>query len=123
MRVLSIIWEQCSTAAVMVDGKVVACVSEERFSRKKNEDSYPKQAVEYVLQESGLSPEDLDCVALAGERFDPKCTLCHKWSRYSVQDRLREQREYWYPRMYENKDVDYFDVFEDKLDLDQYPGN
>lgn len=123
MKVLSIIWEQCSTAAVMIDGKVVACVSEERFSRRKNEDSYPRHAVEYVLHEGGLSPNDLDCVALAGERFDPKCTLCHKQSRYSVQDRLREQREYWYPRMYQNKEVDYFEVFDDKLDLDQYPGN
>lgn len=122
MKILSINWEQCSTASLMVDGEIVACVSEERFSRRKNEDSYPKQAVEFVLHEGGLSPADLDCVALAGERFDPKYTLCHKTSRYSVQDRLREQREYWYPRMYEKKDVDYFDVFKDKLDIDQYPG-
>lgn len=122
MKILSINWEQCSTASLMVDGEIVACVSEERFSRRKNEDSYPKQAVECVLQEGGLSPADLDCVALAGERFDPKYTLYHKTSRYSVQDRLREQREYWYPRMYEKKDVDYFDVFKDKLDVDQYPG-
>lgn len=122
MKILSINWEQCSTASLMVDGEIVACVSEERFSRRKNEDSYPKQAVECVLQEGGLSPAELDCVALAGERFDPKYTLCHKSSMYSVQDRLREQREYWYPRMYEKRDVDYFDVFKDKLDTDQYPG-
>lgn len=122
MKILSFNWEQCSTASLMVDGEIVACVSEERFSRRKNEDSYPKQAVEFVLHESGLSPADLDCVAFAGERFDPKYTLCHKSSRYSVQDRLREQWEYWYPRMYEKRDIDYFDVFKDKLDIDQYPG-
>jgi len=122
MKILSIIWEQCSTAAVMIDGEIVACVSEERFSRRKNEDSYPKRAVEYVLQESGLTPGELDFVAFAGERFDPKYTLCHKSSRYSVQDRLREQREYWYPRMYEKREVDYLEVFKDKLDVDQYPG-
>lgn len=122
MKILSINWEQCSTASLMVDGEIVACVSEERFSRRKNEDSYPKQAVECVLQEGGLSPAELDCIAFAGERFDPKYTLAHKFSSYSVQDRLREQREYWYPRMYEKRDVDYFDVFKDKLDTDQYPG-
>ncbi|MBI3693972.1 MAG: carbamoyl transferase [Acidobacteria bacterium] len=122
MNILSIIWEMCSTAAVMVDGQVVACVSEERFSRRKNEDSYPKRAVEYVLQESGLAPSQLDCVALAGERFDPRYALCHKASRYSVQDRIREEREFWYPRIYENKPVQYLEVFSDKVDLEQYPG-
>lgn len=106
----------------MVNGEIAACVSEERFSRKKNEDSYPKRAIEFVLEKSGLRPEDLDCIAFAGERFDPKYTLCHKSSRFSVQDRLREQREYWYPRMYEQKDVNYFDIFKDKLDMEQYPG-
>jgi len=122
LKILSIIWEQCSTAALMVDGEVVACVSEERFSRKKNDDSYPKQAVEFVLKAGGVDPHEIDYIALAGERFDPKYTLCHKSSGYTVQDRLREQREYWYPRMYLNQDVDYFEVFKDKLDFEQYPG-
>jgi carbamoyltransferase len=121
MRILSIIWEHCSTAALMVDGKIVASVSEERFSRKKNDDSYPKQAVESVLKESGLSPGELDCVALASERFDPKYILCHRHA-YSVQDRLREERDYWYPLLYGKQELNYLDVFKDKLDLDQYPG-
>lgn len=120
MKVLSIVWEHCSTAALMVDGEIVACASEERFSRKKNDDSYPKQAVESVLKEGGLSPGELDCVALSGERFDPKYILCHRHA-YSVQDRLREQRDYWYPLMYGKQELKYLDVFKDKLDLDQYP--
>ena len=123
MKVLSIIWEQCSTAAIMVDGEIVACVSEERFTRTKNEDSYPKRAIEYVLRKSGVAPRELDAIACAGERFDPTAILCHKYSRYSVQDRLREQRKYWYPRIYEQRKVNYFDVFKDKLDLAQYPGD
>lgn len=122
MNILSVIWAECSTATVMIDGQIVACASEERFSRKKNDESYPKRAVEFVLRESGVSATQLDCVAVAGGRFDPKSILCHKWSNYSVQDRLREQREFWYPRMYEKKNVDYLDIFKDKLDLDQYPG-
>ena len=109
MNILAISWELCSTAAVMVDGEIMACASEERFSRKKNDDAYPKQAIEAVLRESNVSPEQLDVVALAGERFDPRYTLCHI-SSYSVEDRLREQRKYWYPRMYERKAVHYLDV-------------
>jgi carbamoyltransferase len=105
----------------MVDGRVLACVSEERLSRRKNDDVYPKLAIERCLAVAGLRSADLDVVAIAGERFDPKYVLCHRYG-YSVQDRLREQRDYWYPRMYEHRDVNYLDVFQDKLDLEQYPG-
>ncbi len=105
----------------MVDGAVVACVSEERFSRRKNDDSYPHRAIEYCLDAAGLRASDLDIVAMAGERFDPTWVLCHR-SAYTIHDRLREQREVWYPRMYEQKDVNYLDVFRDKIDVKQYPG-
>jgi len=33
-----------SAAAVLKDGKAVAAVEEERFSRKKNDDGFPKNA-------------------------------------------------------------------------------
>lgn len=105
----------------MIDGQIVLCASEERFSRKKNDESYPKQAVEYVLREAGLAPNALDLVALAGERFDPKAILTRKYSGWSVRDRLREQQDYWYPLMYEGRALSYLDVFKDKLDLAQYP--
>lgn len=121
MKILGITWEHCSTAAVMIDGEVMACVSEERFSRKKNDDSYPLQAIEWCLAASGLQASDIDIVAMAGERFDPTWVLCHR-SAYSIADRLREQRDLWYPRMYEKKDVRYLDVFRDKVDLGQFPG-
>jgi carbamoyltransferase len=54
MRILSILWGTCSTAALMIDGQIVACVSEERFSRRKNDESYPKLSIEYVLNEASL---------------------------------------------------------------------
>jgi carbamoyltransferase len=51
-----------SAAALMVDGKLVAAVQEERFTRKKHDHNFPKNAVEYCLKEAGLQPEDLDYV-------------------------------------------------------------
>ena len=44
MKILAIVWTECSTAAVMVDGRVIACTSEERFSRIKNDERYPRRA-------------------------------------------------------------------------------
>ena len=46
----------------MVDGDLVAAAQEERFTRKKHEPDFPKQAADYCLREAGLQPEDLDYV-------------------------------------------------------------
>jgi len=52
-----------SAAAILQDGKVIAAVEEERFSRKKNDDGFPKLAIDYCLKEAGISGSDLKCVA------------------------------------------------------------
>ncbi|MCA9268455.1 MAG: carbamoyltransferase [Planctomycetales bacterium] len=51
-----------SAAALIVDGQIVAAAQEERFSRKKHDDSFPKQAVDYCLAEAGITPGELDYV-------------------------------------------------------------
>jgi len=55
-----------ATACLLRDGEVAACMSEERFTRRKNEGAYPRRAVEGVLAQAGLRGEDLSAVALAG---------------------------------------------------------
>lgn len=122
MKILSIAWTACSTAALMVDGEVIACVSEERFSRIKNDERYPKRAIEAVLQMGGVSAAELDVVVFSTEQFDVKAILVHKYSGFSVEDRLREEREVWQPRIYRDEPVVYLDVFRDKIDTAQYPG-
>lgn len=51
-----------SAAALIVDGKIVAAAQEERFSRKKHDHEFPRQAIDYCLTEAGLQPEQLDYV-------------------------------------------------------------
>ena len=122
MKVLGIMWEQNSTAALMVDGCIVASASEERFSRRKNDERYPKQAIEYVLREGGVKPKELDAVAFMGHMWGPMYALTRHYSSFSVEDNLREQHEYWKPLLYEGKNPNYLSIFKDKLDLNQYPG-
>lgn len=122
MKVLSIFWNGVSTAALIVEGEIVACVSEERFSRVKNEDGFPHNAINSVLEAGHLLPQQLDLVVIAGERFDAVSQLTHKLCKFDVKDRLKEQRSYWLPKLYENKEVDYFDLFSEKIDTQQYPG-
>lgn len=52
-----------SAAALLQDGHVIAAVEEERFSRKKFDDDFPKMAIEWCLQEAKISPSQIDSVA------------------------------------------------------------
>ena len=44
-----------SAAALIINGEIVAAVQEERFTRKKHDSSYPTNAINFCLSESGLS--------------------------------------------------------------------
>ena len=68
MKLLSIPWGTNSTAALLVDGEIVACVSQERFSRIKNDERYPRHAIEAVLEIGGLDPTHLDGVLITKKR-------------------------------------------------------
>ncbi len=52
-----------SAAALVVDGDIVAAAQEERFTRRKHDPAFPSHAVQYCLQERGLTVADLDYVA------------------------------------------------------------
>ena len=52
-----------SAAAILHNGKIIAAVDEERFSRQKFDDNYPKLAINWCLKESGISPAELNSIA------------------------------------------------------------
>ena len=52
-----------SAAALLKNGHVIAAVEEERFSRKKFDDDFPKQAIEWCLNEAKISPSEIHSVA------------------------------------------------------------
>jgi len=66
MIVLGISETHCATAAVLHDGRIVGCASEERFTRLKNDAGYPRLAIDALLAELGIAPSQVDFVALAG---------------------------------------------------------
>ena len=51
-----------SAAALIIDGKIIAAVQEERFTRKKHDASYPTNAVKFVLQNSSLRLSEIDYI-------------------------------------------------------------
>lgn len=64
-----------SSAAIFVDGEMIAAIEEERFTRIKHWAGFPIQAVEFCLQEAGVSIEAVDHIAIGR---DPKAKLGKK---------------------------------------------
>jgi carbamoyltransferase len=61
-------------ATLVVDGRVVAAVSEERLDRVKNSGAFPARAIDAVLRLGGVRPDEVECIAL-GTAFTPAAPL------------------------------------------------
>ncbi len=64
-----------ASAAILVDGRLVAAVEEERFTRVKHTAGFPAQAVRYCLAAAGARLRDVDHVAIPR---DPRARLLRK---------------------------------------------
>lgn len=86
MIVLSLIDSKPSTAAVLIDGEIVAAISEERLCRMKMANGMPRQAINAVMEIAGVTPATVDCVAVAQNTlaFMPEPT---PWDGWFQQDR------------------------------------
>ena len=51
-----------SAACLVRDGRIVAAAHEERFTRRKHDAGFPRQAVRYCLAEGGVGKDQLDAV-------------------------------------------------------------
>ena len=58
-----------SAAALVVDGEVVSAAQEERFTRKKQDSTFPGNAIEYCLNAGGASLRDMDAVVFYDKPF------------------------------------------------------
>lgn len=85
-----------ASAALVVDGQLVAAVEEERFNRIKHWAGFPCRSVQYCLDYAGIGIEQVDHIALS---FDPRANLLkrlafvatHRPSLRAVIDRLKRQ--------------------------------
>jgi carbamoyltransferase len=58
-----------SAASLVRDGKILCAAQEERFTRKKHDFSFPKNAIDYCLTYGGLNGSELDLVAFYDKPF------------------------------------------------------
>jgi carbamoyltransferase len=90
------------SAALIIDGKVIAAAEEERFTRHKHGSAeLPVNAVKFCLKQAGIRPEDIDYVA-------------HPWS-YEI---LRQKRaEYFWRTLMKNSSRAYKKFFRNQKEL------
>ena len=85
-----------ASAALVVDGRLVAAVEEERFNRIKHWAGFPAESIRWCLKEGGVRAEDLDHVAIS---FNPRANFGRRLAFVAMQrpsfsaiaDRLRRQ--------------------------------
>ena len=118
MYILGINGGHNSTAALLKDGVIIGCVSEERFKRIKNYAGFPEESIRYLLSCAGITAQQLDLITLGYTVPPPFVTvekkgaelflLLHKayfslrylWGR--MEDRLtflRPLSEFFYDRV------------------------
>ena len=110
-----------ASASLIVDGKLVCALGEERLSRDKHQYGYPARAIDTVLNAAGISISDVDRIAMSTATLPPAYFYTSRNSTLTIADYWKEQKEYWYPKLYKNQDPKYLDIFANKVDKDNFP--
>jgi carbamoyltransferase len=72
-----------SAACLVRDGEIIAAAQEERFTRKKHDERFPDNAIEYCLREGGISTAELDYVAFYEKPFVKFDRILHSYLAYA----------------------------------------
>lgn len=117
MNILGIYWGFCSGCSLFQKDTIVKAVSEERFSRQKNDDGFPIESLRYCLDGLETPP---DAIAFASIENNYWYHLKRK-SKWSIDDYIEEQHKLWYPKLIEGKNVDPKSYLTNKIDMEQFP--
>jgi carbamoyltransferase len=53
-----------SSACILIDGKLISAVEEERFKRIKHYSGFPEESIKFCLKKAGIKIEDVDYIAI-----------------------------------------------------------
>jgi carbamoyltransferase len=80
-------------ATLLRDGKVIASISEERLSRRKNDVGYPRRAIDEIMRIAGCSGDDLTAVVYASNFMHSEEHLrsATEWYRVGHEDQQKDK--------------------------------
>jgi len=121
LNVLGITWGKTSGCSIFVDNKIIFAASEERYTRRKSEQSYPINAIESGLNYCKIKPEELDYVLIASNKIPLTAIMIQYFTNFSVKDHLFANEKYWYQKLVEKRPLKLIELFKEKIDFTQYP--
>ncbi len=68
-----------SSAALMIDGKIISAAPEERFNRIKMSTAFPEKSIEWCLNFAGINWDDLDCIVVPWNPQINVNTAANRW--------------------------------------------
>lgn len=120
LRILSVGWHLNSSVCYFYNHKIEFAISEERFTRKKNECNFPIKSINHILKLYKLSINDFDAILITSKFSPPASELVKSMSQWSIKDYIFQQQKVWYPRLYNKKKVNEAGLFYKRVKLDKF---
>ncbi len=121
LKILGIYIGACSGASIFENDKIIFATSEERFSRIKADEAYPKKSIDNALEFSQISSNDLDAIVIAGNEIALTYMLTKVFSGFSINDYQFAMKEFWRPKLSSKSNPLFLDLFKSKIISDQFP--
>ena len=106
MYILGIHVGHNSTASLLKEGKVIGCISEERFTRNKNERGFPKYSVKWLFENFGITIRNIDLVCVVDDslksskkKFSDK--FLDDYLKKGFIKKIKSKLGYRFPRLFE----------------------
>ena len=110
MIILGINDSHDASACLMQDGRLLIAQSEERTQRIKSTGGFPFSAIQECLKYTGIKADEIDYVAVASEILVPN-NYWNTNTTFTVSDHWKMHEQYYYPLLFENKQVKFSEVF------------
>lgn len=98
-----------SAAAIIKDGEIIAAAQEERFTRIKQDSEFPINAVDYCLQEAGITPELLDGIVYYEKpfiKFERILETAMAYSPYSLKNFIKSMPVWMNKKLFLPREID-----------------
>ena len=92
-----------ASACLIMNGKLVCALGEERLSRDKHQYGFPAKAIDAVLDSAQISIDDVDRIAMSTATLPPAYFYTSRNSTLTIADYWKEQKEYWYQNYMKTK--------------------
>lgn len=100
MNIIGIYDGHNASASLSINGEIVCAVQEERFTKRKNEEGFPKNCVQYIMSKYNLSNENIDVIAMSTiERTDIEYLEYPIDALFSIDDYIDMMEDYWRPKL------------------------